>query len=97
MLNATASSRLPQFELHSPWMSLDLTLAAVIGSLLLLGTFYARRFVVSGNDGNKIHQLGGFSTVNAWTFFDKRYDFLRSGFDKTGLELFAFKILHVSF
>ena len=95
MLNATASSKLPRFELQLPWIPWDIALAAATSSLLLLGTLYIH-LVVSGKDTNKIHQLGGVSIVNAWTFFNKRYDFLRSNFDKTGHEPFAFKVLHVS-
>ncbi|KIM79953.1 hypothetical protein PILCRDRAFT_822816 [Piloderma croceum F 1598] len=96
MLNAASSSRLPWFESLFTWMPWDFNVALpapVTGLLLVLGTLYARS-VYSGNDTSKIYQLGGFSIVNAWTFFNKRYDFLRSNFDKTGHELFAFKVLH---
>jgi hypothetical protein len=78
-----------------PW-DIDVALpAAVTGLLFVLGTLYAHS-VYSSNNTSKVYQLGGFSIVNAWTFFNKRYDFLRSNFDKTGHELFSFKVLHVS-
>jgi hypothetical protein len=92
MLNATLSSGLAQFESYLPWTP-HFTLAAVLVGLL--GTFYAY-FFSSDNDANKIHALGGFSVFNAWMFFNKRYDFLRSNFNKTGHDLFSFKVLHVS-
>ena len=31
----------------------------------------------------------------AWPFFTKRYDFLKENFQKTGRNLFSFKVLHV--
>ncbi|KIM88310.1 hypothetical protein PILCRDRAFT_253602 [Piloderma croceum F 1598] len=40
-----------------------------------------------------MYQLGGFSIINAWTFFNKRYEFLWSNFNKTGQDLFSFKVL----
>jgi len=93
MLNATISSGFAPYESHS--LS-HVTLAALSVSLLLgLGTSYAY-FFSSGNNPNKIHELGGLSIANAWTFFNKRYDFLRSNFEKTGQDLFSFKVLHVS-
>jgi hypothetical protein len=76
--------------------------AAVVGLcvtafslLLILGTSYTH-FYLSTVDKNDIPELGGFSIINAWTFFDKRYDFLRSNFDKTGEKLFSFRVLQVS-
>jgi sterol 14-demethylase len=99
MLNAASSSRLLWFEPLFTWMPWDVDVAfpaAVTGLLLVLGTLYARTVYSSNDDTSKVYQLGGFSIVNAWTFFNKRYDFLRSNFDKTGHELFAFKVLHVS-
>jgi sterol 14-demethylase len=59
--------------------------------LLILSTFYA--YLFSDSKANKIHELRGFSILNAWAFFNKRYDFLRSNFDKTGHDLFSFKVL----
>jgi sterol 14-demethylase len=96
MLNATLSSGLAQFESHLPWTP-HFTLAAVSSLLMgLLCTLLYAYFFSSGNDANKIRALRGFSVVNAWMFFNKRYDFLRSNFDKTGHDLFSFKVLHVS-
>jgi sterol 14-demethylase len=75
-----------------PWVLSPVVLAAV---LLGLATSYAYTFV-SGEDATKMHQLGGFSIINAWTFFNKRYEFLWSNFNKTGQDLFSFKVLQVS-
>ena len=43
----------------------------------------------------KIHNLAGFPLITAWSFFTKRYDFLRDQFKKTGLNMFSFRILQV--
>jgi hypothetical protein len=88
------SSEFLQFVSRGSWMaSLCSALAVVV--LLCLGTIYV--YISSGNlDVNKIYVLRGLSLVHAWSFFNERFDFLRSNFDKTGHELFAFKVLHVS-
>jgi sterol 14-demethylase len=65
-------------------------------SSLLLVLYASYAYFFSGNNTNKIPELGGLSIVNAWSFFNRRYDFLRSNFDKIGHELFSFKILQVS-
>jgi hypothetical protein len=70
-------------------------LAAVSSLLLFLSTWYSWLYF-SASGSNKIHRLGGFSIVNAWTFFNKRYDFLRLNRDKTGHDLFSFKLFQVS-
>jgi sterol 14-demethylase len=92
MPNITTYSEYTQFELHSPWMPSPIVLGVV---LLALGTLYTY-FFPSQSEARKIHQLGGISIINAWTFFTKRYDFLRSNFNKTGHALFSFKVLQVS-
>ncbi|KIM87727.1 hypothetical protein PILCRDRAFT_62967 [Piloderma croceum F 1598] len=79
-------------ESHSHWLSSHVTLSGISSILLVLCTSYIY-FSFFGNNANKIHKIGGFSIVNAWSFFNKRYDFLRSNFDKSGHNLFSFKIL----
>ena len=69
---------------------------AAISSFLLVAVSSYAYFFSSGKNPNKIHQLGSISVINAWAFFNKRYDFLRSNFDKTGHDLFSFKVLQVS-
>ncbi|KZP14162.1 cytochrome P450 [Athelia psychrophila] len=46
----------------------------------------------SSSDKTKVEALSGFPIANAWRFFNKRWDFLQSNFDK-GHELFSFKVL----
>jgi hypothetical protein len=40
-----------------------------------------------------IINFGGILT--AWPFFTRRYDFLKSNFEKSGTHMFSFKVLHV--
>jgi hypothetical protein len=35
------------------------------------------------------------SIIFAWPFFTRRYDFLKSNFEKTGRNFFSFKIMQV--
>ncbi|KIM74625.1 hypothetical protein PILCRDRAFT_828049 [Piloderma croceum F 1598] len=72
-------------------MTFQYTQAALSSLLLCLGISYV--YLFPGIDAAEIHTLRGFSIVNAWTFLNKRYDFLRSNFEKTGHNLFAFKIM----
>ena len=44
---------------------------------------------------SEIYELGYLSILTAWPFFRRRYDFLKSNFAKTGLNMFSFKVLHV--
>lgn len=80
-----------EFYLHPSAIFVALT-----GFLLLLGTSYTAGLCFSSHDAKKIHQLRGLSFINAWTFFNRRFDFLRSNFNKTGQDLFSFQILQVS-
>lgn len=41
----------------------------------------------------ELHRLWGPSSLTAWQFFNKRYDFLRSNFAKTDQRLFSFRVL----
>ena len=66
------------------------TAAAILASAVL----YSALFPPAPND-TAIKPLGGFSIVTAWKFFDRRFDFLRANFSKTGQNLFSFKVLHV--
>ena len=45
---------------------------------------------------DKIHNLSGSHLVATWKFFDKRYDFMRDQFKKTGLTMFSFRVFQVS-
>ncbi|KZP26907.1 cytochrome P450 [Athelia psychrophila] len=74
----------------SPWLASPVFLAAASGFLLILYTH--RLYKASFVDNTKITALGGLSVTNAWSFFNKRYDFLRSNFER-GHKMFSFKIL----
>ena len=45
---------------------------------------------------DKIHNLSGSHLVATWKFFEKRYDFMRDQFKKTGLTMFSFRVFQVS-
>ena len=70
--------------------STSLTTIFIALSIAALST----AFRSSSNDN--IYNLGGFRFVNAWVFFEKRYDFVRENFKKTGLKIFSFNLLQVS-
>ena len=95
MLNVTLYSESSRFESQFPWMPSPTLLVAMSSLLLVISTSYAYLFL-SANDPKKIHQLGGFSFTNAWAFFNKRHDFLRSNRNKTGHDLFSFNVFQVS-
>ncbi|KAJ7739145.1 cytochrome P450 [Mycena metata] len=41
----------------------------------------------------EVHELGGFWLPNAWSFFTRRYDFVRDNFRRTRQKLFQFRVL----
>jgi hypothetical protein len=45
---------------------------------------------------NEIPEVGGLHILNALSFFSRRYDFMKSHFERKGFELFRFCILQVS-
>jgi hypothetical protein len=85
-------SKLMWVESHVPWVLSPVVLAAVLLGLVTSVAYIS----VSGDDATKMHQLGGISIINAWTFFNRRYEFLWSNFNKIGQDLFSFKVLQVS-
>jgi hypothetical protein len=97
MLNTTIYSIIATLQSHLPWPTPLLLpiLAALSGLLLILTTSYGY-FFPPDNSATNIHRLGGSAVANAWAFFNERYDFLRSNFDKTGHESFSFKMFHAS-
>lgn len=62
------------------------TLGIVLGSSYILRT---------KKDGN-VYDLGGIPIVTAWTFFTKRWDFLRCHFADTRGKMFRFRVMQVS-
>ncbi|TFK66690.1 hypothetical protein BDN72DRAFT_131613 [Pluteus cervinus] len=71
---------------------IPVTFIAAAGVVGLLSVFFYSTLFSSKKDG--IVEIGGVSsTLTAWPFFTKRYDFLKSNFQKTGEAIFKFKIL----
>ncbi|TFK70165.1 cytochrome P450 [Pluteus cervinus] len=69
------------------------TFIAAAGAVGLLSVFFYSTLFSSRKGG--IVDVGGVSSIlTAWPFFTKRYDFLKSNFQKTGEAIFKFKVLH---
>ena len=77
----------------SQWgaISTSLTTIFLALSIVVLST------VFRSQSDDKIHKLHGLYIVNAWSFCSKRYNFLRENFKKTGVKMFRFSLLQVSF
>ncbi|KZP30145.1 cytochrome P450 [Athelia psychrophila] len=74
----------------SSLLALPVLLAAASGFLVI---FYTHRIYKSSSvDDTEIYALGGLPLTNTWAFFNKRYDFLRSNFER-GHEMFSFKVM----
>lgn len=92
MTNSTFSSFAQQISDSAQESTTQAALALVVGvglSLLWLNN-------ASKRSQGKIHDLGGISIMTAWTFFTKRYDFLRHNFKTKGFQMFQFHVLQVS-
>ncbi|GLB42444.1 putative cytochrome P450 [Lyophyllum shimeji] len=68
--------------------------ATALGVGILITLAYPALF--SSKKSTGITELGGWSILTAWPFFNKRFDFLRENFAKTGENFFTFKVLHHS-
>ncbi|KDQ52157.1 hypothetical protein JAAARDRAFT_40504 [Jaapia argillacea MUCL 33604] len=75
---------------NEPWPSTNLATSAAFGGFLFLITYYAYPTLFPKKGA--IHQLGGISILNAWSFFTKRYDFLRENLKKQAM--FQFWVLN---
>lgn len=75
--------------LQEPFTALPTAAALIVAALVYLTKFRSKKSA-------DICELGGLSIFTAWPFFNKRYDFLKSNFAKTGQELFSFKVLQHS-
>ncbi|KAF9557039.1 cytochrome P450 [Agrocybe pediades] len=64
-------------------MGILATLLVAISSFLMLR---------STSDG-KVYDLGGLPVLSAWTFFTRRYDFIREKFRESGGKAFRFRVL----
>ena len=61
--------------------------------ILTISTFYVLRTTSDG----KLYDLGGLPILTAWTFFSKRYDFMRGNFERSGGLPFRFRVLQVCY
>ena len=66
------------------------TAAALLASAVLYSTLFP-----SPPKHTTVQPLGGLSILTAWQFFNRRSDFLKFNFSKTGQNAFSFKVLHV--
>lgn len=71
-----------------PQSSYALSAAIFLALVLYLAILYSKK------DTNP-HELGGLSILTAWSFFSRRFDFLRNNFTMTGQDAFSFKVLQV--
>ena len=86
---------LPSWAQESLVDSKAVFITAVAGLLVVTLSTYRLQSQVQ-HDKSGIHELGGWSRFTAWPFFSRRYDFLHSNWEKTGQELFQFRVLQVS-
>ena len=62
-----------------------------VALILPIFCFYLLRTTSDG----KLYDLGGVPILTAWTFFSKRYDFIRRNFKRSGGLPFRFRVLQV--
>ncbi|KAF8156012.1 cytochrome P450 [Crassisporium funariophilum] len=88
--NTTAS---PLVGLLSSISSQWGTSTSVTAILVALSIAFLSTLISGGRSNDKVYDLGGVSIITAWTFFTKRYDFLRGHFKATGEKIFRFRVL----
>lgn len=94
----TENATLAKVLAHSYQLGASRTsLTAIFIAILSVAIFFIVFLSSSSSDDTKTHNLGGFYLFIAWKFFSKRYDFMRENFKKTGLKMFRFRLLQVSF
>jgi hypothetical protein len=64
-------------------------------SIGLLASLLLYRHLTPRDDKGGIRKLGGFPIFTAWTFFTKRYDFIRANFESDPSPHFKFNVLQV--
>jgi len=77
------------------WTNLQDPLVAfpsLVGALLL--AILVCHAVVGLRSEKDVHQLG-LAIQTTWSFFNQRFDFLRSSFRTSGQDIFSFKIFYV--
>ncbi|KAF7979339.1 hypothetical protein HWV62_42761 [Athelia sp. TMB] len=83
---------LPSWAQESLVDSKAVFITAAAGLLIVTLSTYRLQSTVQ-HDKSGIYELGGWSRFTAWPFFSRRYDFLHSNWEKTGQELFQFRVL----
>jgi len=86
---------LPFSQTTTPsWTAFQGTLVTVV--LVLLATTILLYFTVVGSKSERdVHQQG-FAIQTSWSFFNQRFDFVKSSFMKSGREIISFKLFHHS-
>jgi sterol 14-demethylase len=60
----------------------------------LVATWFLYRYLTLRIENDGIRKLGGFPIFTAWSFFSKRYDFIRANFERDPSPHFKFNVLH---
>lgn len=87
-MNTITRGNLHTISFSQPTDSYGWLFAALIFSTL---SFYLLRTTSDG----KLYDLGGVPILTAWSFFSKRYDFIRMNFKRSGGLPFRFRVLQV--
>jgi len=68
--------------------------AGIVGVVAILATT-AAYYALSSEDGDHdFPKLWGIQLYHAWNFFQRRFDFLHSNFNRNPGESFSFNVLH---
>jgi len=68
--------------------------AGAVGAAVILATTTVY-YVLSSNEGeDEFPKLRGVQLYHAWNFFQRRYDFLHSNFERNFGKSFSFNVLH---
>jgi hypothetical protein len=91
--NVTFTNVLPQ---PSQWEAGSNTVTSLTAIFIALSiVILSTTFRLSSDD--KIHKLKGFYLTNVSKFFSRRFDFFQENFKKTGVKMFRFNLIQVSF
>jgi len=70
--------------------------SAIPAIAALVVVFSMSAFFLRSTKSEGIHDLGGIPVLTAWGFFNKQYNFFHGHFNKTGGEMFRFRVLQAS-
>ena len=68
--------------------------AGVVGAAAILATTVAYYAFNSKDEEHEFPKLRGIQIYHAWNFFQRRFDFLQSNFNRNRGKSFSFKVLH---